>query len=172
MGGSGFDEAHTAPWRSLRFPGHPFLDSCFSTALEYRGQMDVSDAIALADAKGRMALVADVGVVTSDLKPQHSVPEDAPLAGAVEFMAPMGGMVSWITSPGDRVEEGQVLGRITDPTLRRRLPITAPSTGILFRQDLWTSCLKGQGFALWRGKKNDCRATRCPIETNMKQGVT
>lgn len=147
-GGNAFDEAHTAPWRSLRerFSGHPIPDPCFSTTLEYRGQMDVSDAMAISDAMGLMAFLAGVGAITGGAEPQHPAPEEAPLAGAVEFMAPMGGIVSWITSPGDRVEEGQVLGHITDAALRRRLPITAPTTGVLFRQELWTSCLKGQGL--------------------------
>ena len=47
-GGNAFDEAHTAPWRALRdrFGDAVPLPS-FSTTLEYRGQGDVSDQIAL-----------------------------------------------------------------------------------------------------------------------------
>jgi predicted deacylase len=69
-----------------------------------------------------------------------------PLAGAVEFMAPFGGIVSWLTQPGDRVVEGQLLGHVTDAAQRRRAEILAPTTGLLFRQELWTTCLKGQGL--------------------------
>lgn len=147
-GGNAFDEAHTAPWRDLRarFPDHPIPDPCFATTLEYRGQQDVSDPLALADAEGLMAFISAVGAIIDGPQLLHPPAETAPLAGAVEFFAPIGGIVSWITVPGDRVEEGQVLGHITDAALRRRLPITAPTTGLLFRQELWTSCLKGQGL--------------------------
>jgi predicted deacylase len=61
-------------------------------------------------------------------------------------MAPIGGIVSWVSLPGDRVTEGQVLGHVTDAAARQRVEITAPTTGILFRQEMWTSCLKGQGL--------------------------
>ena len=147
-GGNAFDEAHTAPWRALRtrFPDHPIPDACFATTLEYRGQHDVSDVVAMSDAEGLIAFLSGVGAVRGGPEPMHPAAEPAPLAGAVEFLAPIGGIVSWITVPGDRVTEGQVIGHVTDPMQRRRLPITAPTTGLLFRQELWTSCLKGQGL--------------------------
>lgn len=147
-GGHAFDEAHTAPWRALRarYPGYPVPDGCFSTTLEYRGQMDVSDDLAAADALGLMAFLSAVGAVTGGPAPAHPAPEEMPLAGAVEFLAPMGGIVTWTTRPGDRVTEGQVLGHVTDAAARRRVPIVAPVTGMLFRQEMWTSCLKGQGL--------------------------
>jgi predicted deacylase len=147
-GGNAFDEAHTAPWRALRarFPNHTIPDGCFSTTLEYRGQHDVSDPLAQGDALGLMAFLSGVGAVIGGPAPMHPAPEEAPLAGAVEFIAPMGGIVTWTTVPGDRVTEGQVLGHVTDPTTRLRIAITAPTTGLLFRQELWTSCLKGQGL--------------------------
>ena len=154
-GGNAFDEAHTAPWRALRarFPAHPIPDPCFAATLEYRGQHDVSDPLALTDAEGLMAFLSAVGAVTGGPPLLHPPAETAPLAGAVEFFAPMGGIVSWITLPGDRVQEGQVLGHVTDAALRLRLPITAPTTGLLFRQELWTSCLKGQGLCHVAGQE-------------------
>lgn len=153
-GGNAFDEAHTAPWRALRNRfGDRVPQPCFSTTLEYRGQGDVSDEIALRDAEGLMALLAGAGVLTGGPTPVHGPAEDLPLAGAVEFMAPIGGIVSWITRPGDRVSEGQVLGHVTDAAARRRVEIRAPTTGILFRQELWTSCLKGQGLCHVAGRE-------------------
>lgn len=146
-GGNAFDEAHTAPWRALRDRfGDAVPEPCFSTTLEYRGQGDVSDAVAARDAEGLMAFLAGVGAVTGGPVPLHGPAEEMPLAGAVEFMAPIGGIVTWVTAPGDRVREGQVLGHVTDAALRRRVEITAPTSGLLFRQELWTSCLKGQGL--------------------------
>jgi len=146
-GGNAFDEAHTAPWRALRERfGEAVPQPCFSTTLEYRGQHDVSDAVAASDAEGLMAFLSGVGALTGGPTPAHQPAEEMPLAGALEFMAPIGGIVTWVTAPGDRVEEGQVLGHVTDPAARRRENILAPTTGILFRQELWTTCLKGQGL--------------------------
>ena len=152
-GGNAFDEAHTAPWRSLRerFGGR-VPTPCFSTTLEYRGQGDVSDALAAQDAEGLMAFLTGVGALTDGPAPAHGAAEQMPLAGAVEFTAPMGGIVSWVTRPGDQVTEGQVLGHVTDVAVRRRVEIRAPTTGLLFRQELWTTCLKGQGLCHVAGR--------------------
>lgn len=146
-GGNAFDEAHTAPWRVLRERfGERVPLPCFSTTLEYRGQGEVSDATAMEDAVGLMAFLAGVEALTSGPTPAHGAAEELPLAGAVEFIAPIGGIVTWLTVPGDRVTEGQILGHITDPATRARIEIGAPTTGLLFRQELWTTCLKGQGL--------------------------
>lgn len=146
-GGNAFDEAHTAPWRALRARfGDKVPAACFSTTLEYRGQGDVSDEVAVRDAGGLMAFLAGVGALKGGPAPAHGPAEEMPLAGAVEFMAPCGGIVSWLTQPGDRVVEGQLLGHVTDAAQRRRAEILAPTTGLLFRQELWTTCLKGQGL--------------------------
>jgi predicted deacylase len=51
------------------------------------------------------------------------------------------------------VTEGQVLGHVTDAASRHRVAITAPTSGLLFRQELWTSCLKGQGLCHVAGKE-------------------
>lgn len=146
-GGNAFDEAHTAPWRVLRERfGDRVPQPCFSTTLEYRGQGDVSDEIAGQDAESLMAFLASVGALSTGPAPAHGPAVEMPLAGAVEFIAPVGGIVSWVSRVGDQVSEGQVLGHITDAAARVRAQITAPTTGLLFRQELWTTCLKGQGL--------------------------
>lgn len=153
-GGNAFDEAHTAPWRALRDRfGEAVPQPCFATTLEYRGQLDVDDTTAAQDAEGLMAFLAAVGALTGGPVPAHGAAELLPLAGAVEYMAPIGGIVSWVTQVGDRVAEGQVLGHVTDAAARRRVQITAPTTGILFRQELWTTCLKGQGLCHVAGRE-------------------
>lgn len=148
-GGNAFDEAHTAPWRALkaRFGDRfPIPTPCFATTLEYRGQHDVSDTLAARDAANLLAFLSGVGALSGGPDPAFPPATERPLAGAVEFMAPIGGIVSWVTTPGDTVAAGQVLGHVTDPVARRREPITAPVAGLLFRQELWPSCLKGQGL--------------------------
>lgn len=147
-GGNAFDEAHTLPWRQLqaRYPHVPA--GCFSATLEYRGQFDVEDGLARRDAGNLMGFLAAVGAVTgSDAVPQYPDALHRPLSGALEVFAPQGGVVTWLTAPGDTVEAGQVLAHVTDPVSRRRLPVASPVAGMLFRTELWRSCLRGQGLA-------------------------
>ncbi len=171
-GGNAFDEAHTAPWRALRerFGAAVPVDACFSTTLEYRGQMEVTDALAAGDAAGLMAFLAGVGAVTGGPAPAHGPAEERPLAAAVEAMAPIGGIVTWTTAPGDRVTEGQVLGHVTDAAARRRVEVRAPTTGLLFRQEMWTTCLKGQGLCHVAGKDIRRQGTCCPTERTASSG--
>ncbi|MEZ5778077.1 MAG: M14 family metallopeptidase [Paracoccaceae bacterium] len=149
-GGNAFDEALTAPWAALkrRYEGRfPIPSGCFSATLEYRGQFDVDDDLAGRDAANLMAYLAGIGAVRAeDATAQYPEPPYYPLGGAVEAFAPVGGVVTWTAAPGDRVEKGQSVAHVTDPVARRRHPIPAPVTGMLFRIELWRSCLRGQGL--------------------------
>ncbi len=150
-GGHAFDEAHTVPWAQLhdRFGARfPIPAGCFSTTLEYRGQFDVSDALAAQDAEGLMDFLAAIGVVTGwDGAPRHGDARHLPLGGAAEILAPQGGVVTWDVVPGADVAAGQVLGHVLDPVARKRLPLVSPVAGMLFRHELWTACLRGQSLA-------------------------
>ena len=150
-GGNAFDEAHTVPWLQLRerFGARfPIPAGCFSTTLEYRGQFDVDDATAARDAAGLMSFLAAIGVVTGWDEPlAHADARHLPLAGAAEIFAPQGGVVTWEVAVGAQVAEGQVLGHVADPVSRRRMAMTAPVAGMLFRVELWRSCLRGQSLA-------------------------
>ncbi|MDQ2066333.1 M14 family metallopeptidase [Xinfangfangia sp. CPCC 101601] len=148
-GGNAFDEAHTAPWRALqkRFPDHPIAQPTFATTLEYRGQRDVSDAQAQQDALNMMAFLGAAGVISGAPKPAHPPALQTPLNGAGEVFAAQGGIVTWALTPGAMVEKDQILGHVSDPLTRRRLPLLAPNAGLFFRRDLHPFCLKGQGLA-------------------------
>ena len=150
-GGNAFDEAHTVPWLRLRErfgETFPIPAACFSTTLEYRGQFDVEDATAAEDARGLMDFLAEIGVATRwEGRPRHADGRHLPLGGAAEIFAPQGGVVTWALPVGAEVEPGQVLGHVTEPMTRRRLPVVSPAAGLLFRQELWRSCLRGQSLA-------------------------
>lgn len=146
-GGNAFDEAHSAPFHLLaqRFgPQTPIPPATFAATLEYRGQFDVADDLAAADAANLMIFLAAVGVVDGPDTPAHPNPPQYPLSGTLAVIAPQGGIVTWATAPGARVTAQQGLGHVTDPTTGQRLSILAPIAGILFRQELWRSCQRGQ----------------------------
>ena len=148
-GGNAFDEANSAPWAALRARfGDAVPIGCFATTLEYRGQFDVDEATAKQDAHNLMTYLAGVGVVNGWVDtPAHPVPPMLPLGGAAEVFAPQGGVVTWDRAVGAMVKAGEVLGHVTDPASRLRLPITAPCPGMMFRRELWPSCLRGQSLA-------------------------
>jgi uncharacterized protein len=94
-----------------------------------------------------MAYLVAVGAVAGDATPRHPDAPHLPLGGAGEVFAPQGGVVTWDVQPGDRVADGQVLGHVTDPMTRVRRPILSTNAGLLFRLELWRSCLRGQSLA-------------------------
>lgn len=148
-GGNAFDEAHTASWRALRkrFPNHPIEQPTFSTTLEYRGQRDVEDAQALEDARNLMAFLGHIGAISGGPALAHPPTRQRPLNGSGEAFAPQGGIVTWVHEPGGEVAKGDTLAWISDPITRRRLPLLAPTSGLMFRRDMHPYCLKGQGLA-------------------------
>jgi len=150
-GGNAFDEAHTVPWVQLRDrfgDRFPIPMGCFASTVEYRGQFDVSDDMAAQDAAGLMSFLARVGAVCGSLgQPRHPDAVQRPLAGAVEVYAPQGGVVTWAVPLGCDVAAGTVLGHVTDPVSRRRMTIQSPIAGMMFRHELWRSCLRGQSLA-------------------------
>ena len=153
-GGNAFDEAHTVPWLQLRErygDRFPIPSGCFSSTVELRGQFDVSEQLAAQDAAGLLGFLASIGAVRGAICIKAvRLQADAvyrPLGGAAEVFAPQGGVVTWDVMVGDEVAAGAVLGHVTDPVSRRRLPIVSPVPGMLFRCELWRSCLRGQGLA-------------------------
>lgn len=150
-GGNAFDEAHTVPWLRLaeRFAGrYPIPMACFSSTLEYRGQFDVSDDLAAADARNLMTFLAAIGTLADDAAPRPAFADapHLPLGGAAEVFAPQGGVLSWTRAPGDQVAAGEVIAHVTDPVTRDRVPVISPVDGMLFRQELWRAVLRGQGL--------------------------
>ncbi len=154
-GGNAFDEAHTAPWAALRRrfgDSHPIPMGCFSTTLEYRGQADVSDAMAAEDAARLMVYLGAVGAVTGQPEPAFAPAPVLPLGGAAELFAPQGGIVVWQSPVGGQVVKGDVIAEVLDPATRLRTPVEATTSGILFRIELWRSCLRGQSLAHIAGR--------------------
>jgi predicted deacylase len=155
-GGHAFDEAHTVPWLALqrRFADRfPIPAACFSTTLEYRGQFDVTADLAASDAMNLLTFLTATGAVTGTATPAHPACPQLPLGGAGEAFAPQGGLVHWLRQPGDRVTAGDVLAQVVDPITRLSLPVPAPNDGLLFRRELWPSCLRGQSLAHVAGER-------------------
>ena len=143
-GGDPFDHACAAPWRRLRVlmddAGH-LPPACFATTVELRGQRDVSDAMAAADAAGLVRFLTRRGVLTGDAGAAPGRPgEPTPLEAVDVVRTPVGGVIMFRAGLGDVVSEGQVVAEVVDPSdpdpIRARVPITSGTEGVLFAHRL------------------------------------
>jgi predicted deacylase len=138
-GGNPFDEAVGGLWWELaeRFPGKPVPPACLSATVELRGETDVSDDLARADAEKLLNFLKRRGVLAGDpgVLPQP-VSDATPLEGVDVVRAPVQGVVSYTHALGDRVSAGDVVAVIVDPgaedpkTARREVRTVAD--GLLF----------------------------------------
>ncbi|QIE28047.1 Succinylglutamate desuccinylase / Aspartoacylase family protein (plasmid) [Caballeronia sp. SBC1] len=163
-GGTPFDEAVTQCWSVLQQAGVVDEEhAAFCTSVELRGQADVSDAFAHADAQGILHYLALRGLV--DLDPDndhHSHPlaeQDVmvfPLEGVSHVPAPVGGLVAYKKRPGDTVRTGELIAEII-PLLgapgAARHPVFSDVDGLLIVQQYMKLVRPGQRVALLAGKE-------------------
>lgn len=142
-GDNPFDEANSAPWwvlRRLLGDAHPLPPACLAATIELRGQADVDDATAGADADALIRFLQRRGVVAGDPGPLPEARCDAtPLAGNEMLRAPVAGIVTYSRPLGARLRRGEHVADIVDPTAdpaQARTPLHAGVDGVL-----WSQCL-------------------------------
>ncbi|SAL23903.1 succinylglutamate desuccinylase/aspartoacylase [Caballeronia udeis] len=162
-GGTPFDEAIAQCWSVLQQAGAIDADhAAFCTSVELRGQADVSDAFAQADAQGILQYLALRGLV--DLDPDNNDLSDPlaehevmvfPLEGVSHVPAPAGGLVAYKKRPGDTVKTGEIIAEII-PLLgapgAARHPVFSDVDGLLIVQQYMKLVRPGQRVALLAGK--------------------
>ena len=166
-GGTPFDEAITQCWSVLKQAG--VIDeehAAFCTSIELRGQADVSDAFAFADAQGILQYLALRGLVDLDPDSAQALHDDNfhpldehdvmvfPLEGVSHVLAPVGGLVAYKKRPGDTVKTGDTIAEIV-PLLgalgARRHPVLSDVDGLLIVQQHMKLVRPGQRVALLAG---------------------
>lgn len=137
-GGGAFDECFSVPWSHLKaaFPDRPIPLACHASTVELRGEADVSDALAEADAQALFRSLQRRGFITGD-----PGPAPAPLCEATELTAcavvkaPASGIVAYSATPGDRLMKGDVIAWLIDPASETpksaREAICSPTDGLL-----------------------------------------
>lgn len=153
-GGGSFDEAYSTPWIRLaeRFPKHPIPAACLASTVELRGQADVGDHFAEADAAGLFRTLQRFGVIAGDPGP---VPE--PLCEATRLdacdsiKAPAVGVLSYAVELGDTVRKGDVIAWLIDPAAddpaAARQPIRTAAAGLVLSRRLHKFALPGMTIA-------------------------
>ena len=139
-GGAPFDESNAGVWWKLRDKisgDYPFPDACFAVTVELRGEPDVYDDMAMADAEALFAHLQRQGVIAGDPGPLPAPEgEPTPLEGCDIIHAKAAGIVAYHKKLGDWVEAGEVIADLvdlmaTDP-LSARTPIVSGTSGRLF----------------------------------------
>jgi predicted deacylase len=130
-----FDEACSRPWLQLQqqLPEFPIELACFGATVELRGEADTSHALAMQDACGLYAFLAQRGVLS--LPPQLvAVPmcQPTPLSGSEPITAPQAGVVVFHRAPGDVVQAGDLIADLVDAITGLVTPLHCRSGGVLY----------------------------------------
>ncbi len=134
-GGDPFDEALSRPWSELAAlrPDVLLPMSCHATTVELRGQRDVSETMADADAAAIIGFLQDIGIVAGAVSPPPPpLCEPTPLAASQPLIAPVAGILTYRRDVGEPVAEGEVLADIVDPISGQSTAIPSPCAGMFF----------------------------------------
>lgn len=136
-----FDGANSFHWAELRdllgLDKKALPPSCFSTTIELRGEHDVTDEYASADAANLLRYMRRRGVLSGnagELPP--AVGQPTPLEGTWSLKAPVAGIVTWKAELGQHVNKGDLLAELVEvgsgSVPAPCHPIISGQAGILF----------------------------------------
>lgn len=136
-GGEPFDEVCSTPWDRLRTrhggPDTPIEVGCSAVTVELRGEADVDDELAAADAAALIDHLAWRGIIAA---PAPLMPDlcnlATPLAGVDRVRAPVGGVALYHVALGDHVQAGAHVATVLDPASGNRHACHATSDGLVW----------------------------------------
>lgn len=136
-GGEPFDEVCSTPWDQLRArhggPDTPIPVGCSAVTVELRGEADVDDGLAAADAAALIDHLCWRGIIDAPAPAMTDRSDLAtPLAGVDRVRAPVGGVALYHVSLGDQVQAGDHVATILDPASGERHPCHATSDGLVW----------------------------------------
>ena len=138
-GGGAFDEANALPWWKIQ----DYLEetvalppACFGVTVELRGQSDVLETHAEADARALFRFLQRQGIVAGDPGPLPNLAHPpSPLDGVDLVTAPRAGVLGYHKEVGDTVRAGEVIATLYDPEaldpVAARLDLAAGTDGII-----------------------------------------
>jgi len=147
-GGASFDEHLSGVWWRLderleREHGAarpPIPLASMAVTVELRGQIDVSHALAIQDARAVFDFLVHRGLVAAAAERAPELPplrcRPTPLAASEDVNAPHAGVVVFARDPGDDVVAGDVVAEIIDPMSRLVTPVRAKYAGRLYARAL------------------------------------
>jgi predicted deacylase len=151
-----FDETFSLPWSKLQDAigdKFPIPNACFATTVEFRGQADVFDEMASADAAGLYRFLQRHGVLAGD---PGKVPElqceGTDLEATDIVRAPKAGVIAYKAALGADVKKGDLIAELVDPLAddanKARQPIRALTDGLVLSRCLRKLVSPGDGIAM------------------------
>lgn len=150
-GGHPFDEALSGLWWTLakKCPDKAIASACTAVTIELRGKADVEAALAERDARALFHYLQSQGLITGDAPTPPALQTKAtPLDGVEKINAPIAGVVSYHTLPGERVYPGDVVCTLFDISeydgKKARIELKAGIEGVMFAHRLDRLARPGQ----------------------------
>jgi predicted deacylase len=139
-GGASIDECLSGTWwrlaEALKKQGldYPVPQSCYTTTIELRGELDVTHAFAQQDAQAIFSYLEHLGVLQTGKKPTIPEPlcQPTPLAGSETLRAKGPGVVVYAASPGQKLKAGDLVAEVINPIDRVSTPVTAGVDGVFY----------------------------------------
>ncbi|WP_429443264.1 hypothetical protein [Paraburkholderia youngii] len=135
-------------------------ESGFIATIELRGQADVSDELAAADAANLLRFLASERVLTDEALPTLRMANQSakvfPLDGASHLPCPCAGVIVYRKAPGDQVSVGEVIAEVVPLDGRgfnQRVPIISIVDGLMIVRQLKKLVRPGKRAALLAGKR-------------------
>ncbi|MCZ8182926.1 MAG: M14 family metallopeptidase [Beijerinckiaceae bacterium] len=146
-GGDPFDEALSRPWAELAKarPDRPLPAGCHAVTVELRGQADVCQDLAEADARAILGFLRHAEVLDGekpDLPPLLCRPTR--LEASEPIIAPAGGILTYRRQAGETVQAGEVLADIIDPITGALTPVATLSAGMFYARSAETFVTPGK----------------------------
>ena len=153
-GGDPFDEVWSTLWSRLaaRYPDRPIPLACCSTTLEYRGEADVNDRLAKADAEGLFRFLQRSGLIAGDPGPAPATAVTVYQLNAIDMVrTATAGILSYRVGLGERVESGAVIADLIDPAADNpaegRRTVTCQGAGVVLSLRLHKYVTPGMAVA-------------------------
>jgi predicted deacylase len=139
-GGNSFDECVSGVWwqlaERLRAASNqsPLPQACCSSTVEFRGEEDVTHALARGDAKALLAFLQHIGVLNTSVVPElpPALCEATPLAGSESLRSAQSGVVVFAADVGQSLQIGDLVAEVIDPISGTTHPVRAGVAGLLY----------------------------------------
>jgi uncharacterized protein len=160
-GAASFDETFILPWTKLAAvlgAKYPIPAACLGATIEYRGQGDVSDALAEPDARALFRFFQRRGLIAGDPGPLPPALCEATRLEAVDVIrveAP--GVMAYRVELGEQVKKGQIIADLVDPMAddpsTARTPIATQADGLVLTRQYQKLVRPGDGIAKVVGRE-------------------